>query len=91
MIQRVLLCVLCALLFLLPAGRSRAQDSGAAREAASLVEQLGSERFEEREKAERRLVEIGSEAWEAVRDAARNSTDWEVRCRAGRLLGDLRR
>ena len=62
-----------------------------AREAASLVEQLGSEKFEEREKAERRLVEIGGEAWDAVSDAARNSTDLEVRFRAGTLLGVLTR
>ncbi len=86
-----LLCALCALLFLLPAGRSSGQESAAAREAAGLVEQLGSEKFEDREKAERRLVEIGGEAWDAVSAAARNSPDLEVRFRASKLLGALQR
>jgi WD40 repeat protein len=87
----MLLCALCALLFILPPARSDGQEGSAAREAAGLVEQLGSERFEEREKAERRLVEIGAEAWDAVSDAARNSKDLEVRFRAAELLGVLKR
>ena len=91
MTQRLLLCALCALLFNLPAARSAGQDSAAAREAAALVEQLGSEKFEEREKAEQRLIEIGGEAWDAVSAAARNSTDLEVRFRAGKLLAVLQR
>jgi WD40 repeat protein len=91
MTQRVLLCALCALLFNLFAATCHAEESAAAREAAGLVEQLGSERFEEREKAERRLLEIGAEAWDAVSDAARHSTDLEVRFRAGKLLGVLQR
>jgi WD40 repeat protein len=94
MTQRVLLCALCALLFnsaALPRPTS-AQDSAAlAREAAGLVEQLGSEKFEEREKAERRLLEIGAEAWDAVSEAARSSKDLEVRFRAAELLGVLKR
>jgi WD40 repeat protein len=92
MTQQMLLCALCALLFnLLSALPLRAQENSLAREAAGLVEQLGSEKFEEREKAERRLVEIGSDAWDAVSEAARNSKDLEIRFRAGKLLTVLQR
>jgi hypothetical protein len=53
-----------------------------------LVRQLGSEEFEEREEATRRLARLGPFAREALRRAA-ESPDLEVRRRAEKLLSPL--
>jgi formylglycine-generating enzyme required for sulfatase activity len=51
-----------------------------------LILQLGSEKFAEREAAGRALEAIGTPALEALRKAAAESEDAEVRSRAGRLV-----
>jgi RNA polymerase sigma factor (sigma-70 family) len=69
------------------------------REINRLIRQLGSDRFAEREAASMRLEAIGEPALGALRRAAADSTDAEVRRRAQealrviqrRLFGELRR
>jgi hypothetical protein len=57
-------------------------------EIERLVQQLGSQKFAEREGASAGLKRIGQPAVEALRRAA-SSTDPEVRWRARELLGDM--
>jgi tetratricopeptide (TPR) repeat protein len=51
-----------------------------------LIRQLGSEKFDEREAALKRLKQIGAPALGALREAARKSSDAEVRRRAEQLI-----
>jgi hypothetical protein len=60
--------------------------AGQAAEIDRLVAQLGSARFVEREAASKRLKAIGRAAFDALDEAATNSTDAEVRRRAEILL-----
>src|SRR5262245_46667663 len=55
-----------------------------------LIEQLGSDAFEDREKATKALDEIGAPALEALRKAAQ-SKDAEVKKRATELAGRIER
>ena len=55
-------------------------------EIAGLVKQLGDDEFAKREAASKRLKEIGDAALAALRKAAKDSTDAEVRARAAALL-----
>jgi hypothetical protein len=55
-------------------------------EIERLIKRLGSDSFEEREEAGKRLIEVGVEALPALRKASR-SDDLEVRRRASELLG----
>src|SRR5438128_11367977 len=55
-------------------------------EIDQLVQQLGSEKFEEREAAAKRLEEIGAPALVPLSRAAESSDDAEIKLRAGRLL-----
>lgn len=55
---------------------------------AALVRDLGSEEFERRDAATRRLIEIG-EPGRALLEAARSSPDAEVQMRSGRILAVL--
>src|SRR5262245_23208882 len=53
-----------------------------------LVQQLGAENFEQRERASKALLEIGEPAVEELRKAA-NGPDREIALRAKKLLQDL--
>jgi hypothetical protein len=77
---------LVVLLALAPA----AHAGGDAPEIDRLVRQLGSDSFEEREGAHKRLAAIGEPALGALRKAV-GSRDAEVRRRAGELLGRIER
>ncbi len=82
--------ILLAALFLAPAASfaaSAKEKAGPAPE--ELVRQLGADSFADREAAEKRLTEAGFPAREAVRKA-KDSTDPEVRMRAGRVWERLR-
>jgi hypothetical protein len=61
-----------------------------AAEVTRLIEQLGSEKFAEREGASKRLEAVGERALAALR-AALTSDDLEVRRRASRLVAALER
>jgi regulation of enolase protein 1 (concanavalin A-like superfamily) len=52
----------------------------------AFIKQLGDDAFEKREQAEKRLIAIGAPALELLRETAKESTDAEVRERAGRVL-----
>ncbi len=54
-------------------------------DAAALVKQLGSEDYDAREEAQKKLVEMGDKAVPALEEALK-SEDLEVRLRAGRAL-----
>jgi hypothetical protein len=54
-----------------------------------LIQQLGSERFREREAATRALDKVGEPALERLRKAAKDNADAEVRRRAGALVERL--
>src|SRR5262249_8730416 len=74
-----------------------AGDTPAAQEVDQLIEQLGSEKFAERQAASKRLAEIGERALSALHKAL-DSPDLEIRHRAEdlvrvlerRLFGELR-
>src|SRR5262245_30687920 len=51
-----------------------------------LIEQLGSDSFEEREAAERQLLALGETVLPALRKAASTHGDAEVRARAERIV-----
>src|SRR6516162_1103660 len=75
-----------------PSKQPQASSSPAkvsAAEIQKLIDQLGSEKFVERQAASKRLAEIGEPAWNALRKAAANSEELEVRRRAGRLADDI--
>ncbi|MBI4563097.1 MAG: PDZ domain-containing protein [Planctomycetes bacterium] len=57
----------------------------------ALIRDLGSERFEVREKATAELKNIGRSALEALRKAADENPDAEVRVRARRILEEIER
>jgi hypothetical protein len=75
--------MLCGELILLTA-LAQAPSASASREAAALIEQLGSARYADREAAAAALERIGRPALAPLR-AARDSRDPEVRTRAGAL------
>src|SRR3954465_6821070 len=56
-----------------------------------LIRLLGSDRFGEREAADRSLEALGEAALPDLRRAAHASADLEVRRRAGRLVGAIER
>ena len=60
-----------------------------AAEIDRLIKQLGSDAFNEREKASKALEDIGEPALEALRKAANKRDDAEVRCRAEKLVKAL--
>ena len=66
-----------------------AQESLA--EVERLVEQLGSESYDERERAGQRLLELGEIAWDPVYDASQSAADFEARYRATELLKKLQK
>ena len=72
---------------LIPAGR--ATDKPDDKEIARLIQQLGSDSFQDREEASKKLADIGLPAAEALRRAAKEGTDAEVRLRAEDLLRRL--
>jgi WD40 repeat protein len=85
-LRSLLLCVLA-----IPFVSARGEDRPVAdAEIARLIRQLGSDEFEEREKAARRLEEIGAPAWKALRRAAERDRDAEVRSRAAGIVQALR-
>src|SRR5205085_2689832 len=73
---------LLGLVFLLAAAPPSRPSAG---EVARLIEQLGSEKFAEREVASKRLKEIGEPALDALHKAL-SSDDLEVRYRARRII-----
>jgi uncharacterized protein (TIGR03067 family) len=68
-----------------PAGEPRASTQAIDR----LIEQLGSRRFREREAASKALAEVGEPALDALRTAAKDDADPEVRRRAAQLVNRL--
>jgi HEAT repeat protein len=56
---------------------------------ATLIEQLGSDDFDEREKAEEALIEFGAGARRPLQDALKKSRDLELRKRAERCLAGI--
>jgi hypothetical protein len=60
-----------------------------AAEMEKLIAQLGSKTFGEREKASKALSVVGQPALEALRKAARENTDAEIRSRAGQLVQQI--
>src|SRR5947209_7543798 len=62
-----------------------APPSGSKAEVERLIEQLGSDDFDEREAASKRLAEFGEPALDALHRALM-SDDLEVRCRARRIV-----
>jgi hypothetical protein len=74
------------IVFLAGIGIAQDQDT----EIEELIEQLSDDNFVVREQAEKRLVEIGARAIEAVREALEDP-DAEVRERAQRILAQIER
>jgi hypothetical protein len=74
--------LLASLLYLVPAGADTP-------DIPRLIQQLGSPEFSEREAASKRLEDIGAPALDALRKAARDSDDPEIRSRASRILTAL--
>jgi hypothetical protein len=60
-------------------------------EVPRLIQQLGSKRFKEREAATKALDNVGEQALEPLRKAAKDDADAEVRRRAGALVERLAR
>jgi uncharacterized protein (TIGR03067 family) len=72
---------------------AEADDAAKSPEAIQrLIEQLGSKKFREREAASKALAKVGEGALDALRKAARDDADAEVRRRAAQLVNgrDLR-
>jgi WD40 repeat protein len=65
---------------------ARGAADGDAAEIERLIQELGNDEFMVRDKATRRLAEIGKPALEALQKAARSHADPEVRNRAAKLL-----
>lgn len=63
-----------------------AVDPHAEKKIAGFVEQLGSTSFSERENATRALTEYNARAFPKLREAYRNTTDFEVRSRIERIV-----
>jgi uncharacterized protein (TIGR03067 family) len=85
--------VTCLLLVLgLPAVASAEAPAPSAAEIDRLIQQLGSHRFAERGAATKALDSVGEAALPALRRAAKEDADAEVRRRAGQLVNrfDLR-
>ena len=78
----------CALMPAVALGMASRGQADRQAEIARLVKQLGSDDYDRREQAERRLVEIGSAAVPALR-AVLDDPDPEVRLRAGRAYRKL--
>ncbi len=87
LVKRFLLA--CLLVTSVPGPRGQARPADEA-EVAALIKQLGSDDFDEREKASRRLEEIGAPAFDSLRRAAKRHADAEVRSRAGNIVKTLR-
>ncbi len=68
------------------AGAPVAQERTAPPSTRSLIENLGDDRYRTRQAAEEALGEMGRPALEALREAAENHDDEEVRWRARRLI-----
>jgi WD40 repeat protein len=60
-------------------------------EIDKLIKQLGSDDFDTREAATKRLSELGEAAWRPLRRAVAQSDDQEIRSRARQLVHDLNR
>lgn len=60
-------------------------------EVERLVEELGSESYDVREAAGRRLLTLGDVAWDRVYDASQSALDLEARYRAAELLKTLQK
>jgi hypothetical protein len=66
----------------------KAAPAKSEKEMKRLIDQLGSERFKDREHATRELVKLGKSALPGLKEAA-NSPDAEVRRRAQRLVEQM--
>jgi RNA polymerase sigma factor (sigma-70 family) len=69
-----------------PREEAKAPPASKGAEIERLIRQLGSERFNEREAATTALEGIGEPAYEALRQAADDSDDVEIRRRAERII-----
>lgn len=84
--------ILLSLMFLFPVSVVTAQDtpiqSSQAQEIAELINQLGADKYEDREAAHEALAKIGKPAVKALMEA-RKSSDMEVASRADELIGRI--
>ncbi len=91
--KTLLTAVLLLLLVVAPVFHAVAEDesSGAAHPDTidELIEDLGADEFPTRERASRRLIELGERARSALSDAMRNSDNLETRWRAEQILKRL--
>jgi RNA polymerase sigma factor (sigma-70 family) len=69
---------------------ARAEAAPDNRDLERLIKQLGSDEFEEREAATRALKKVGKPALNALREAATENADAEVRNRAAALIRAIR-
>jgi HEAT repeat protein len=88
MCQHKVLLIVGILLGAWPIRSAADEPSKSEQKIRSLVNQLGSKRFQEREEAARQLSLLGKTALPALQDAAK-STDAEVRRRAQQLMERL--
>src|SRR5262249_56961482 len=84
------LALIWALLAVHPAAGQAPPKQTDAKTIAALIEQLGSDEYQQREAATRALEKIGRPALAALRDAARKHNDAEVRRRTQGLVAELR-
>jgi len=61
----------------------------APQDAAALIKQLGSDKFEERDAAKKKLIELGPRAVEALNEAGK-SGDPEIKTKAGEILAAIK-
>jgi hypothetical protein len=83
-----LLLFLCAVH--VACGDDKPASEGLGKDIERLVQQLGSDRFKEREAASIALKKVGKPALNALVKAAKGSADLEVRTRAARLILAIR-
>jgi HEAT repeat protein len=77
-------------LFAPPGGATEPAQAHTQPEVDQLIRQLGSESFEERDRASKQLVEVGDAARESLQKALKNP-DLEVKRRAGKCLREIER
>ncbi|NBB94777.1 MAG: hypothetical protein GVY16_03460 [Planctomycetes bacterium] len=65
---------------------TRAAPDVDAQAIATLIAQLGADQYAARSAAAEKLQDVGEPARAALADARANSQDWEIRCRANRIL-----
>jgi hypothetical protein len=72
-----------------PAAKDAKKDAVDEKRIRALIDDLGHDSFERRELAEKRLTEVGEPALRLLEDAAKQSSDSEVRERAAKLVASI--